>query len=119
MSVDIEFERKKSAALLVLVEKGIFKKSCWPWQLRALWALGLKNKPPLFASFFSNAILLGVQWGVMYGIFMWFLLWKSQGVPIEKAVGLSALGGLLFGLSMAGVFYFQARKKQFPRWESL
>ena len=74
---------------------------------------------PLFASFLSNAILLGVQWGVMYGIFMWFLVWKSQGVLIEKAVVLSSLGGLLFGFSMAVVCYFQARKKQLPSWESL
>ncbi|MBM5570826.1 MULTISPECIES: DUF6404 family protein [Deefgea] len=114
-----EFERKKAIALTILVEKSIFKNARWPWQLKALWALGLKKRPPLFASFISNAVFFGVQWGGVYGFFMWFTIWKSQGIPFERAVGLCALGGLFFGCAMAGLSYFQARKKQLPSWESL
>ncbi|WP_348945791.1 DUF6404 family protein [Chitinibacter sp. FCG-7] len=119
MARDEEFERKKTAALAVLMKEGVFKKARWPWQLNFLWALGFKIKPPLFGSFIPNAISLGLQWGLMFGVLSWIFLFNPNNTSLEMFVGLTALGALFFGLAMAGVFYLQARIQQLPSWESL
>jgi len=43
-----------------LAQRGVKKYTAAPPLYRALWRLGVDPKPPLFASFWSNTLILGV-----------------------------------------------------------
>lgn len=110
---------KRTQALELLARKNIWRSNYAPPMHRLLWRLDFDVPPPHFASFFSNALLLGVYFTVAYGLFMWLVLWSNNGTSlIASAIG-SVTAGVLFGLVMAGYYHYGHKKYNLPSWEHL
>jgi hypothetical protein len=84
------------------------------WKL--LWRLGIRMPPPLFLGFWSNALLLGVIFGALWGMVMWLLIWSAQGMPVAWALSGALLAAVLFGVTMAAVMRYFARRHALPSW---
>jgi hypothetical protein len=70
----------------------------------------------LFANFWSNAFLMGVSFAVLWGVMMWLTVgWGHQ--KIIQAIIASVVAGGLFGLFMAGYYWWRWRKLGLPRWK--
>jgi len=98
-------------------QRGIGQYTTAPPFYRLLWRMGIEVPPPHFASFGSIALMMGLYFGVAWGLFMWFVIWRDENMPIVIAVITSVLAGVLFGVAMAAFFRWRARKLALPRWE--
>jgi len=110
-------EEKVAHLVKDLGQKGISAHTVAPPAYRFLWRLGIEARPPHFASFWSLAVTMGVFFGFLWGIGMWFAFWQDQDMPVFIALAGSALAGVLFGLIMAAYYRSRARKLMLPRWE--
>jgi hypothetical protein len=99
-----------------LTAMGLKESGFAPPAYRLMWRMGWDATPPLFASFLTNAALHGVFFGALWGLIMWFAFWSRQGMPGAIALVGSALAGLLFGLAMAAILRYRARKFGLPMW---
>jgi hypothetical protein len=106
----LERMRKHMAAL------GVSPGTAAPPLWRLLWRMGLEVPPPLFLGFWPLALAMGAGFGMVWGGFMWLALWSHQGLPSWLAVGAAAGAGAMFGLSMAAVFRYFARRYKLPSW---
>ena len=100
-----------------LSEQGVSPQTTAPPMFRLLWSLGLKIPPPFYMRFSSLALLAGVPFGVLWGLFMWLLFWRSR-VGLEHMVLFSLLAGVFFGLAMAGYYCWKFRRLKLPPWDS-
>lgn len=119
MAIDLEFERKKIAALAVFQAKTSETDwrylVQWPWFLRMQWALGLKTKPKYFNTLMGETIQGLYSCGALLPLVI--VGWTS-GISFQKVIGFSVLFLTLSALQALAIRSF-ARKKQLPSWESL
>jgi hypothetical protein len=108
-------DEKVAHLLQELSQRGVSRYTIAPPMYRLLWRLGIKVKPPLFASFWSLVVIAGVGYGLLLGIFMWFFVWQSRSV--SALVGTVAVAAVLFGLFMSLYYRWRARRLGLPRWE--
>ena len=100
-----------------LSEQGVSPQTTAPPMFRLLWSLGLKIPPPLYMRFSSLALLGGVPFGLLWGLFMWLLVWRSRA-GLEYMVLISLLAGVFFGLAMAAYYRWRFRRLKLPPWEN-
>lgn len=81
---------------------------------RLCWMLGLRIRPPLYQSFASLTFFQGSWLGVLWGLLMWFSLWRNQGWRVTEAIITSVFAGLLFGLAMATYYRWKASRLKLP-----
>lgn len=93
---------------------------------RFCWRHGLLIPPPMLASFWFNVALLGIFFGVTWGLVMAMLLAfgvLGARVPVPVLLGtmpITALGaGVFFGLFMAIYARVKTRHHELPSWQSL
>jgi hypothetical protein len=116
---DAEFKRKRKKAYALMAATGVRRNQSIPATYRLLWWLGIKKRPALFASFWSNLILLGGYYAVFWGGMMWFITWQSRGYSPLASVITALAAGLLFGLIMASILRRRRKAKCLPGWEQL
>jgi hypothetical protein len=85
---------------------------------RLAWQLGLRVPPPLYQSFSTLAIAVGIWFGVVWGLIMWFLLWRSEARSLTSAVVTSLFAAAFFGLAMAAYYRGKAGKLRLPPLKS-
>jgi hypothetical protein len=95
---------------------GISRATVAPPAWRLLWKMGVQAPPPLFAPFLPMALATGSFFTLGWGLLMWLALWARQGMPLAAMVGSAVAAGVLFGLIMAGVYRYLARKHRLPTW---
>ena len=96
---------------------------------RLMWRLGMNVRPPLYQSFRTLALLMGIFFGGTWGLAMFFVAggivrWvESEGVAprvrtdaelVTVMIVASLLAGLGFGLSMATYYRRKARGLRLP-----
>ena len=79
-------------------------------------AIGLQLPPLVFWRFSSVAALLGIQFGIFWGFFMYFTVWGDR--PLLNTVIASVSVGTAFGISMAAFHFWQKKKWNLPSWEA-
>ncbi len=120
MATDFDdFQKRKEAAFKVLRESGISSANFNPPMRRLLERLGLKSKPPHFASFLEVSSLYSIYFGVVWGLTMWLLVWRATPASPRLFIAISAGAGICFGLSMAAYYAYGRRKYKLPSWDSL
>lgn len=60
-----------------------------------------KMPPPPFAPFWRNMLFFAAWFGCLWGVFMWFSTWQSEGYSALDALFASVTAGGLFGFLMA------------------
>ena len=110
---------KVNAAIAQLVEAGIPQRAATPMLHRLLWNMGLVVPPPQLAPFSVNFLLLSAFFAIAWGLVMWFGVWSSRGMSPIYALKTSVFAGLAYGLIMALVFRFSAKKFDLPAWSEI
>lgn len=64
-----------------------------------------RPRQPLWLFGLWQGALFGIGWGLM----MFFLRYREEGMAIGEAAGLMLLSGLMFGASMA---WFESRRRR-------
>lgn len=89
---------------------------------RLCWRLGILIPPPLLAPFWFNVILLGLVFGVTWGVMMtiFFIVrgssWHYPWITVPLAAGAA---GAFFGFFMATYAYRKGTRYKLPMWQSL
>ena len=109
-----DFLARRDSALRLMSAKGLRHTSYAPMMHRIFWYCSVPIRPPHFASFLGNFLLMGGWFG---GFFMFLLIWSDM--PASMAILLSVSAGVLFGVAMAGYFTYSARKHELPNWSEL
>ncbi|MDG0816253.1 DUF6404 family protein [Bdellovibrio svalbardensis] len=78
---------------------------------------GHEPAPLLFWGFWEITALLGINYGVGWGIAMHFLSWKQMNAPLWLQVGAAVFAGLSFGAVMAWMMKRQLKKYNLSTWE--
>ncbi|ERK14347.1 hypothetical protein L580_3503 [Serratia fonticola AU-P3(3)] len=115
----MNFDEKKKRALALMEEKKMWRSNYAPPILRLLWKWGVQIPPPPFAPFWLNTLCFGGFFGPLWGVIMWFTIWKSEGYSASMALQTSFITGLLFGVFMALYHYWRKRVNKLPDWNSL
>jgi membrane associated rhomboid family serine protease len=109
-------EEKIATMINDLSLKGLGPYTSAPPLYRLLWRLGFDVPPPPFASFMSNALVMGIMFGIVWGLLMWFILWQGE-FPVVGAIFTAVVAGVCFGLAMAAYYRWRVSKLGLPRWE--
>ena len=114
---------KNKTAVDTAVERGIRRFDAAPPLHRLLWAAGIDARPPHYASFANNALLMGGFWGVCMAGFgvLYAMHLRPEGGPeiIAAPICIALVVAAAFGLAMATVFRSRARKARLPSWDEI
>lgn len=81
---------------------------------RAAEKLGLKVAPSVFWSYWTMSLIISLQFGVVWGGFMYLTIWWDQ--PGKMVVLLSALAGATFGFTIGLLQKRNQKKLGLPSW---
>lgn len=113
------FEQKKEQAIAIMENKNMWKSNYAPPLIRALWKLGLKVIPLPFMPFWQATLITGIFFGPLYGLFMWFSVWKHGEITLTIAISMSLIAGFLFGVGMACFNWWLKIRNNLPAWDKL
>jgi len=91
---------------------------------RAAWRMGLELPPPLFTGFLPLAAASGLAFAVLWAALVWlsmrmvhaFMPGAVLAAPMQFIAVAALAAGTVFGLVMAGVVRYRARKLGLPPW---
>ncbi len=117
----MSYPPKVNTALALLENTGIWRSNYAPLLHRLFWRAGITIPPPHFASFKFNFIFLGVWFGVVCGLMMWFMFWSNHDKSSSESAAIigTSLAGVLYGMFMALYYRIGARKHGLPSWSSI
>ncbi|HEX7688251.1 MAG TPA: DUF6404 family protein [Burkholderiaceae bacterium] len=113
---------KIDSAVRQAIAAGIRPFDAAPPLYRLAWRLGLDLRPPLYASFAVNALVMGGFYGASMGVLG--LLWAMSRPGWRPALALPVLGlacaaGAIFGILMAGLMRRRAGRAGLSSWDRL
>lgn len=112
-------QSKREKALEELRASRIWASNAEPPLHRMLSRIFPGLRPPHYERFWVNALTTGPVFGLVWGIAMWLLFWRDDGMSVGNAVIASAFAGIAFGLSMAAYYRWSARRARLSWWEDL
>ena len=88
----MDFEARKQKALAIMASRKMWKSNYAPLLIRLLWRLGI-NIPPLpFAPLWQVFGVMAGSFSVGYGLWMYWMVWRAQGMPPLFACKISLIG---------------------------
>ena len=115
----MDFEARKQKALAIMASRKMWKSNYAPLLIRLLWRLGI-NIPPLpFAPLWQVFVVLTGDFSLGYGLWMYWTVWRAQGMPLLFACEVSLIAGVLFGLTMALFHLWRRKVNKLPDWKDL
>lgn len=115
----MSFEEKKERAIAIMESKKMWRSNYAPPLLRILWKTGARVPPLPFASFWQVTLLMGTWFAPVWGLLMWFSIWKSAGMLPTVAIVVSIVAGVSFGILMGAYHWWRKKANQLPDWNSL
>ncbi len=99
-----------------LEKQGVKANTAAPPLFRLMWSLGVYMRPPLNQSFLVNTLFMGIYFGILWGLFMWFIQWRKWNMNVISALAYAGGAGLLFGIAMAIYYRRKSRSLNVPMW---
>ncbi|WP_368758775.1 DUF6404 family protein [Klebsiella oxytoca] len=115
----MDFEARKQKALAIMAERRMWKSNYAPPLVRLLWRLGVKIPPLPFMSFWRLFVVMAAPFSIGYGLLMYLMVWRAQGMSPLFACAVSLIAGVLFGLTMALFHLWRRRANKLPDWNDL
>ena len=115
----MDFDSKYAQAMVELNNSSIVEGNYAPPFHKLLRRWGVAVRPPHYAGFGTNWLMTGLFFGLLWGGFMWLVVWQLQELSGEVAAWASIAAGGLFGFVMAIYYKFSADKHKLSRWEDL
>lgn len=115
----MEFEARKQKALAIMADRRMWKSNYAPPLVRLLWRLGIKIPPLPFMSFWRLFVVMAVPFSIGYGLLMYLMVWRTQGMSPYSACVLSLLAGVFFGIFMALFHLWRKKANGLPEWKDL
>ena len=112
----MKHEEKVAQYLADFAARNNGKKAIVPPLYRLAWKLGINIPPPNCLGFWPQAFVTGIYFATVWGLVMWFWVWRRQGYPVLAAFIASLAAGFLFGVSMACLNRWKAKKLNLPAW---
>lgn len=119
MNKELDFDTRYKFALNELKRSPMWKCNYLPLFHKLMRKWGRQSRPPHYNSFFSNTVLLSIYFSLAWGLILWFSVWSSQGVSILVAALSSIAAGTVFGLAMAGYYFYSAKRHSLTKWDEL
>lgn len=114
------FDEHYEIALQELAGSDILKGNYVPPLHKLLRRMGLKVKPPHYASMPANMLTTGIPFGILWAGLMWLFVWEDQvGMSLSIALWAGFFAGMLFGVAMAIYYRASARKHNLSSWVQL
>lgn len=113
----MDFEEKKERAIAIMESKKMWRSNYAPPLLRMLWKFGVRIPPLPFVPFWKIFLLMGLFFGPVWGLIMWFFTWRCMGMPVIVAIVMSALAGIIFGILMAVYHRWRKKVNNLPDWD--
>ncbi len=113
-----DYQRRYDAALAEATRAGLGRRIVEPLHFRLLRRLGLRVRPPHYASFPANMMGHGFVFALVWGVLMWLLIWQGR-VPAPYAAVAALFAGIVFGLVVAFLYRGTAQRHDLSRWEDL
>jgi len=110
---------KRTAAINILVEKGIWPVNYVPLGLRMLWRIGINVPPPIFASFWWTFIWQGALASLIYSLVTWILPLLHQDKTIEGFAIRVGVFWLIVGIFAAFSNRRLRQKHNLPSWSEI
>lgn len=79
--------------------------------------IGKESAPLIFSGFWRIAGFLGLNYALMWGVFMYIMMWRRTEIPITYQVVSTLCAGLFFGVFMALMYRRHKRKHDLRTWE--
>lgn len=115
----MDFEERKQKALALMASRKMWKSNYAPPLIRLLWKLGVKIPPLPFVSFWQIFGLMTSSFSVGYGLLMYLMVWRAQGMSPWFACAVSLIAGVFFGVTMALFHLWRRRANKLPDWKDL
>lgn len=82
-------------------------------------AAGDKHSPLPFAPLWQVFVVMTGYFSLGYGLWMYWTVWRAQGMPLLFACEVSLIAGVLFGLTMALFHLWRRKVNKLPDWKDL
>jgi hypothetical protein len=105
-----EYRERMLAIVEDIAAQGVGRYTSAPPIYRLAWRLGIHVRSPLYQSFATLALGQGALFGIMGG----FLVWWLDGLTVSRGFTVAIIGGMFFGLIMAGYTRRTARRLRLP-----
>lgn len=115
----MDFEARKQKTLAIMASRKMWKSNYAPLLIRLLWQLGIKIPPLPFAPLWQVLGVMTGSFSVGYGLWMYWMVWRAQGMPHLFACKISLIAGVLFGLTMALFHLWRRKVNKLPDWKDL
>jgi len=109
---------KRTAAIELLVAKGIWPVNYVPYGTRFLWWIGIDIPPPIFMSFWNSLLVAGGAFAAGYGLAIWIMrtpIYRTTMSAVLFTIG----GGIICGLYVARRNANLRKKHNLPSWDEL
>jgi hypothetical protein len=115
----MNFEEKRSFALKELENSGIWKSNYNPPIVQLIHKLGMQVPFPHYNSFIKNALAMGIFFGAVWGLLMYFFVWRYLNTPVAVMVLTPIGAGVFFGVAMAAYYRHGFKKYKLTPWDEM
>ncbi len=114
------FEARRAQAVRLLAEKDVPRWRVVPAFYRFVWSLGVRLRPPHFASWEANFALFGVAPGGLLAVVSWLAMTAvGREMALIQSAGAGAVFAVVSGFSAAARHKREAEDHDLPRWGDL
>jgi hypothetical protein len=80
--------------------------------------LGITRIPIVFWSFPKTLVIMGSYFAIVWGLLMYFTIWRAQGLSMSSVLTESTFAGFFFGLYMAWLYARTRKKFNLTTWDN-
>lgn len=113
------YSEKYDRAMAELAETSMWESNYAPLMHKSVRKLGFKPRPPHYVPLSQQFVTSTAWFGVIWGLFMWWMIWRGTGVSPEVALRQTAFAAMIFGAFLTASYAYGRWKWQLSPWSKL